>query len=151
MRFSIQSKTVLLVTALLFGCAEKKNDVKALLENPATQNEVMETIVQDHRLMQQMMHHISQNEHALMMMRSDTMVMHHVMAGGRMGGMMHGDAEMTRSMMNQMMTMAAKDSVVCQMMKNSMMGNAHMRQMMHDMMSDTLQSGHMHMNTDDNK
>jgi len=47
--------------------------------------------------------------------------------------------------------MAAKDSVVCQMMKNSMMGNEHMRQMMHDMMSDNQQSGHMHMNTDDNK
>ncbi|UGU14686.1 hypothetical protein LS482_13370 [Sinomicrobium kalidii] len=124
--------------AVLLGCVrEKEKSTGELLKDQATQNEIMETISNDHEMMTNMMEHIVRNDHALRMIISNTTVIRQMIQGDQMMSMMmeSPDPDRMHTMMQRMLNMAASDTAACRMMGNTMIENDHMKNMMHGLMN----------------
>lgn len=119
----------------VIGCGQKA-DVKSLLSNKESQDEIMSSIVNDHELMTAFMEKMMSSKHAKMMMQGNKDMMGLMMKDGGMMSMMKDNPEMMHNMMSGIM----KDG--------KMMG--HMMQMMNQegMMSDEAMQSWMKMMAD---
>ncbi|MCQ0110063.1 hypothetical protein [Zhouia amylolytica] len=124
-----------IMTMVLLGCAQEKNvQADEMLKDETKQNEIMTAIVEDHEMMMNMMDHIKKNDHAMQMMRGDSVMMYDMMQGNQMVDLMRGSPKMMGTMMQYMMKMATEDTTACKAMGSMMMGNEHMMRMMQDLM-----------------
>lgn len=129
---------MLLIATMLSSCNQQENEsVNSLLSNAEKQDEIMTAISSDHNMMENMMGHIMQNEHAMQMMQMNEGMMQKMMKGDHLMGMMKGNKEMMASMMEKMVGMADADSSLCKQMTGMMMEHPNMMKMMKEMMNST--------------
>jgi hypothetical protein len=133
----------------------QENEVTGLLNNSESRTAIFSAILNDHQLMMDFMDAMKDNNHAMMMMRSDSAMMGNPSMGGmhnsgehKMMGMNNDSAEMMhqkkgmikqnpdmrKKMMGNMMDMCEKDSIQCKHMAEVMSDHPQMMQMcMHKM------------------
>ncbi len=152
-----------MITLFTFNVLGQGSNVKALLENRDTREEIFSIILNDHNLMMEFMDQMNGNEHAMAMMRGNHKMMMNLqeesqMQGGHMGtghGMMgqeeeaqtqsghmgtgHGmmgmtdDSELIQKM-GHMMDRCKTDSTVCMEMTAMIAQHPDMMRMMMRMM-----------------
>lgn len=126
----IFKKIVLIVAALFFiGCAKEKVNATEVLNNEENREVIMETIINDDKMISQFMDKMINNEEGKLMLADKRDMMH-------MKEMMreiNNDSTKAGLMMEHMMGMMQKDSAICRMMRRKIGNNQHMKGLMgHD-------------------
>jgi hypothetical protein len=117
----------LLIVILAVGTTSCSNDksAKEILDNPESQDEVLAAIVNDSSLLAKL--HNKMMAEGRMNSSGGTAMMQSCMS-------MMDDPEMMSMMMDNMMMRSEKDTAMCEMMCDKMMGSDNMRSMMQDRM-----------------
>lgn len=126
---------VSLLTAVI-SCSNSKS-ADAVLNDPEQREEVLTAIANDSALLAKL--HDKMRSDGEMHMRESHPMMRSCMAmmnNPKMMNMMMGNPEMMNMMMDHMMMRCEKDSSMCIMMRDKMMGSKNMRSMMEDRMKD---------------
>tara|TARA_R110000868_G_scaffold411528_2_gene705170 strand:+ start:3712 stop:4173 length:462 start_codon:yes stop_codon:yes gene_type:complete len=146
---TLQSICVIILLTLISGCTGQARTTAEILKNEKQREEIMTAISNDHVMMDEMIGHMMESDHAMQMMEGHQGMMG-IMMGNRqsMMNMMAKDTTMVAGMMNNMMAMMEKDSTMCNMMSGMMMGNKHMMDMMQQMgkSGTMMKGGMMHQN-----
>ncbi len=120
-------KIIILVLATIFvGCAKKQTDTSKILGNEETRSEIMETIINDDKMISQFMDKmINNDERKLLLTEKRNLI--------NMNQMMQeitNDSIKAGMMMEHMMVMMQKDSSIYRMMHRKMGNNLHMKGVM---------------------
>ncbi len=120
----------------------QSSDVKKLLENRDTREEIYNTILNDHNFMMEFMGKMRGSEHAMAMMRGNHDMMMNLEEGtymqgsnmgpdnGRMMDTIYHNPELMQEMMGHMMDMCETDSSVCTELTDMIAEHPGMMQMM---------------------
>ncbi len=123
----IYQKILLLVVVLLvLGCGKEKVNAVEALQSEEDRVEIMETIINDDKMISQFMDKMIANEEAKHLMGEKRDMMHMK----EMMGEVSTDTLKAGMMMDHMMAMMEKDSAQCRMMCRRMANNPHMKGMM---------------------
>jgi len=142
----------LIISAVTFWTLNiygQSDNVNELLEKQGTRTEIFNSILNNHVLMTEFIHAMKNNDHAMMMIRSDSAMMvkssmsgmhssgEHQMMGmnnnsemmNQMMNMMKEHPEMVHQMMGNMMDMCEQNSTQCDQMTEVMSEHPHMMMM----------------------
>ncbi|MET7029834.1 hypothetical protein [Sediminicola luteus] len=123
----IYQKILLLGGVLLvFGCGKEKVNTAKALQSEEDRVEIMETIINDDKMISQFMDKMIAHEEAKHLMGEKRDMMHMK----EMMGEISKDSTKAGMMMDHMMAMMEKDSAQCRMMCRRMANNPHMKGMM---------------------
>ncbi len=134
-----------MITLFTFNVLGQSDDVKTLMENRETREEVFSTILNDHNLMMEFMDQMSGNAHAMAMMRGNREMMmnfkddSHTQSRsmgsghGNMMGMTSDNSESIQKM-GHLMDRCKADSTVCMELTNVIARHPDMMRMMMRMM-----------------
>lgn len=119
--------TSLLITILLLvGCAKQKVKPTKILANEETRSEIMETIINDDRMISQFMDKMINTEEGKLMLAEKRDMIHI----RQMMREISNDSLKVGMMMDHMMVLMQKDSTICRMIGHKIENNPHMMGLM---------------------
>ena len=112
------------IALLMLGSTGMAQPADEILKDGAQRKKIMTAICNDHEMMTEMMGHMTQNDHAMQMMRGNREMMQQMMGDQEMAkGMEKKDVKMAGMMMDNMMSAMETDSTLCKAMCGKMMQN----------------------------
>lgn len=99
----------------LAGCNQQSTTVKDLLNDPEKRTEIYSTISANHQMMMEFMNAVHNNEHAMMMIQEDEILM---------------AAGMSMDNMRETTAMFMQDSLACDHLTDNMIANREVMKMM---------------------